>query len=188
MAQALALHSSSVSPTEAGVPLFWKGTAVTRRLRSSALSRRADRVQKPQAPSNMRVRCCGSSVKVTNLIVPLLSGLTGKEATRMAGLLRNYCPIMLAWRNLSRNSCRVSVACKRQMQKSPQRPQIWLEIPKSSAQQRFSTRCLLPRPRRISQSGQSSLQQRQRPLGEEVGGVTVGVLVSNTVEGHACVC
>jgi hypothetical protein len=36
----------------------------------------------------MRVRCCGSSVKVTKLIVPLLSGLTGKEATRIAEHLR----------------------------------------------------------------------------------------------------
>jgi hypothetical protein len=36
--------------------------------------------------------------------------------------------------------------------------------------------------------GLSSLQQHQRPPGEEVGGVTVGVLVSNTVEGHARVC
>src|SRR5215208_1465206 len=70
MAQALALHSSRVSPTEAGMPLFWKGTAVTRRLRSSALSKRTDRVQNPQAPSNTRVRCCGRSVKVTNQIVP----------------------------------------------------------------------------------------------------------------------
>ena len=134
---------------------------------------------------------------VTNLIVPLLSGFTGKEATRMAELLGNYCPKMLAWRSLlnavvavpmdglpgailppedqcgpnpqlgplgavlelsppaldedpirhvityrqevsltrgslSRNCCRVSVACKPQMQKSPQRPQVWLEIPKSS--------------------------------------------------------
>src|SRR5215212_950371 len=132
MAQALALHSSSVSPTEAGVPLLWKGTAVTRRLRSSALSSRTDRVQNPQAPSNMRVRCCGSSVKVTKLIVPLLSGLTGKEATRIAEHLRNYCPMMLAWRSLSRNCCRVSVECEPQMQKSPQRPQIWLEVPRSS--------------------------------------------------------
>src|SRR5919106_599907 len=74
MAQALALHSSRVSPTEAGMPLFWKGTAVTRRLRSSVLSRRTDRVQNPQAPSNTRVRYCGGSVKVTNLIVPLPPG------------------------------------------------------------------------------------------------------------------
>src|SRR5829696_8956379 len=79
MAQALALHSSRVSPTEAGVPRFWKGTAVTRRLRSSALSRRTDRVQNPQAPSNTRVRCCGRSVKVTNLIVCLPS-LEGARA------------------------------------------------------------------------------------------------------------
>ena len=40
----------------------------------------------------------------------------------------------------------------------------------------------------ISQAGLSSLQQRQRAPGEEVGGVTVGVLVSNTVESHARVC
>src|SRR5215203_4008017 len=92
MAQALALHSSRVSPTEAGVPLFWKGTAVTRRLRSSALSRRTDRVQNPQAPSNTRVRCCGRSVKVTNQIVPLPSGWTGKGATRMAELRRKPLP------------------------------------------------------------------------------------------------
>src|SRR5215218_8567820 len=65
MAQALALHSSRVSPTEAGVQLFWKGTAVTRRLRSSAFRRRTERVQKPQAPSNTRVRCCGRLVKIT---------------------------------------------------------------------------------------------------------------------------
>src|SRR5215213_4012139 len=88
MAQALALHSSRVSPTEAGVPLFWKGTAVTRRLRSSVLSRRTDRVQNPQAPSNTRVRCCGRSVKVTNQIVPLPSGWRGTGATRMAELRR----------------------------------------------------------------------------------------------------
>ena len=37
-----------------------------------------------------------------------------------------------ASRSLSRNCCRVSVACKPQMQKSQQRPQSWLEIPKSS--------------------------------------------------------
>jgi hypothetical protein len=65
-----------VSPTEAGMPLFWKGTAVTRRLRSSALSRRTDRVQNPQAPSNTRVRYCGRSVKVTNLIISVPFWLT----------------------------------------------------------------------------------------------------------------
>jgi hypothetical protein len=35
------------------------------------------------------VRCCGRSVKVTNQIVPLPSGWTGKGATRMAELRRN---------------------------------------------------------------------------------------------------
>src|SRR5688500_16988238 len=88
IAQALALHSSRVSPADAGVPRFWKGTAVTRRLRSSALSRRTERVQNPQAPSNTTVRCCGRSVKVTNLIVPRPSGWTGTGATRMAVLRR----------------------------------------------------------------------------------------------------
>jgi hypothetical protein len=82
------LHSSRVSPTEAGVPVFWKGTAVTRRLRSSALSRRTDRVQNPQAPSNTRVRCCGRPVKVINLIVPLSSDWTGTGASQMAELRR----------------------------------------------------------------------------------------------------
>jgi hypothetical protein len=48
----------------------------------------------------------------------------------------------------------------------------------------------LPRPQDealgwVYQAGLSSLQQRQRPSGEEVGGVTVGVLVSNIVaEGY----
>src|ERR687897_2945349 len=81
MAHALALHSWRVTPTEAGTPVFWKGTAVTRRLRSSALSRRTDRVQNPQAPSNTRVRYCGRSVEVTNLIVPLPSGGGAKGQT-----------------------------------------------------------------------------------------------------------
>jgi hypothetical protein len=97
MAQALTLHSSRVSPTEAGVPLFWKGTAVTRRLRSSVLSRRTDRVQNPQAPSNTRVRCCGGSVKDTKLIVPLPSGWSGTGATRMAKLRR--IPLPRRWVN-----------------------------------------------------------------------------------------
>src|ERR671910_2557500 len=89
MAQALALHSSRVSPTEAGMPLFWKGTAVTRRLRSSVLSRRTDRVQNPQAPSNTRVRYCGGSVKVTNLIVPQPSGWTGHRGNPDGGTSQN---------------------------------------------------------------------------------------------------
>src|SRR5918995_1743846 len=71
MAHAAASHSSTVSPTEAGTPVFWKGTAVTRRLRSSALSRRTDRVQNPQVPSNTRVRCGGHSAMVANLIICL---------------------------------------------------------------------------------------------------------------------
>ena len=38
-------------------------------------------MQNPQAPSNTRVRCCGRSVKVTNLIVPLPSGGGAKGQT-----------------------------------------------------------------------------------------------------------
>ena len=53
-----------------------------------SLSRRTERVQNPQAPSNTTVRCCGRSVKVTNLIVPRPSGWTGTGATRMAVLRR----------------------------------------------------------------------------------------------------
>ena len=38
-------------------------------------------MQNPQAPSNTRVRCCGGSVEVTNLIVPLPSGGGAKGQT-----------------------------------------------------------------------------------------------------------
>src|SRR5215210_235206 len=89
IAQALALHSSRVSPTEAGVQLFWKGTAVTRRLRSSAFRRRTERVQKPQAPSNTRVRCCGRSVKVTKPDCNPAIRLDGHRGTPDGGTSQN---------------------------------------------------------------------------------------------------
>src|ERR671916_1153731 len=88
MAQALALHSSRVSPTDAGVPVFWKGTAVTRRLRSSVSIRRTVRVQNPQAPSNTRVSCEVRSVMVANLIIYLPTPVN-KRSYKL-GTCRNY--------------------------------------------------------------------------------------------------
>ena len=89
IAQALASHSSTVSPTEAGTPDFWKGTAVTRRLRSNALSRRTDRVQNPQVPSNTRVRYCGRSVK-TNPIIPVPFWLDERKRAQEQPEWRNF--------------------------------------------------------------------------------------------------
>jgi hypothetical protein len=89
IAQALASHSSTVSPTEAGTPDFWKGTAVTRRLRSSALSRRTDRVQNPQVPSNTRMRCCVRSFKVTNPIISVPSWIDERRSNLDGETSRN---------------------------------------------------------------------------------------------------
>src|SRR5918994_2142804 len=64
-----ASDSARVSPPEGGTHLFGKGTAVTRRLRSSASRRRTDRMQNPQVPSNTRVSCGGRSATAISLIV-----------------------------------------------------------------------------------------------------------------------
>jgi len=78
-----------VDPTDADTPLFWKDTAVTRRSRSRAFSRRTDRVQNPQVPSNTRVSCEGSLVMVIELIVlPPFDRRRSIGATKMDGLPR----------------------------------------------------------------------------------------------------
>src|ERR671916_2702632 len=91
MAHAVASHSSMVSPTDAGTPLFWKGTALTRRSRSSASRRRTERMQNPQVPSKTRVSCGGRSVKVIYQTVPLPFHRVGdRDLAAVQSLARHF--------------------------------------------------------------------------------------------------